>query len=412
MPTEQRTADPTRKKIAYFTVTINIIDTGQANILDLENGLYPYAFAITDALRSEITQLLYSTVGDDYSIEDFSVERGSVIVTFAVAAVAFFKSPVGEMLLDISRFDAFAKSVEKFKELLTPLIKKLFSNYPAEIISDASWKPASAVAGAGGRQAEPVDERSRDKDLTALRERLTRREGGRNLARISSRNGFMGSSTAFLLAVILELLAAGPKDIALTNPTYVAIARWGAILAMFCGAIALVVAFADRVKTREYEADITQLEFQIDLVSHELSQREFKAEKLLRLNDFQLRRYYDLNLYQNRRVFNLGIGCIIGGVLIIIATLHELHLQKDSSDITLRIATAALGAIGALLTNYVAAIYLKMNAAASENLASFHARLVETHQLMLGNLLASRIDDDNLRWNTLSLLAQKLVPGK
>jgi hypothetical protein len=50
-----------------------------------------------------------------------------------------------------------------------------------------------------------------------------------------------------------------------------------------------------------------------------------------------------------------------------------------------KITTAALGAVGALLTNYVAAIYLKMNAAASENLASFHAKLAETHQLMLGN---------------------------
>jgi hypothetical protein len=119
-----------------------------------------------------------------------------------------------------------------------------------------------------------------------------------------------------------------------------------------------------------------------------------------------------MNLYQNRRVFNLGIGCIFGGVVIIIATLHELHHQSNATDMTLRIATAALGAVGALLTNYMAAIYLKMNAAASENLPSFHARLVETHQLMLGNLLASRIDDDQLRWTTLFQLAQKLAPGK
>jgi hypothetical protein len=56
-----------------------------------------------------------------------------------------------------------------------------------------------------------------------------------------------------------------------------------------------------------------------------------------------------------------------------------------------------IGAVGAILTNFVAAIYLRMNAATSENLAAFHSRLVETHELMLGNLLASRIDNDGQR---------------
>jgi len=57
------------------------------------------------------------------------------------------------------------------------------------------------------------------------------------------------------------------------------------------------------------------------------------------------------------------------------------------------------------MTNYIAAIYLKMHASATNILASFHSRLVETHQLLFGNLLASRIEDDKIRWQTLSQLA-------
>jgi hypothetical protein len=188
------------------------------------------------------------------------------------------------------------------------------------------------------KQAEHVEKQSRDKDLTALRDRLKRREGGRQLTRISVHNCLIGSSIAMFVALILELLADEPTNTNLsTSPNGLAIAPGSAVLILFIGAVVLVVALADREKIRENEADIRQLEFQIDLFSHELSQRELKAEKLLRLNDFQLRRYYDMNLYQNRRVFNLGIGCIIGGVLTIIATLHELHLQQTSSHITLKI---------------------------------------------------------------------------
>ena len=80
-----------------------------------------------------------------------------------------------------------------------------------------------------------------------------------------------------------------------------------------------------------------------------------------------------------------------------------------AKTIQVQIITGVLGAIGAILTNYIAAIYLKMNTTAAENLTGFHTRLVETHQILLGSLLASRIDDDAKRWETLSQLSQKLM---
>ena len=162
-----------------------------------------------------------------------------------------------------------------------------------------------------------------------------------------------------------------------------------------------------RLRLRQVENDIQEVDFRIDLQQFEVNKRETRAEQLLRLNDFQLRRYYDLNISQNSWVFGLGVFCIILGILIIGATLFL--VVRVAQSLETQIITAALGSIGAILTNFIAAIYLKMNSAATENLTSFHSRLVETHQLLLGNLLASRIDNDEKRWETLSQLSLRLM---
>ena len=145
------------------------------------------------------------------------------------------------------------------------------------------------------------------------------------------------------------------------------------------------------------------MDFQIDLLQFPVSSRETRAEKTLRLHNLQLRRYYDLNLGQNVWVFILGILCILLGILLTAAAILlviDKHVPRDA-----KVLTAVLGAVGTLLTNYVATVYLKMHAVASVNLAQFHSRLVDTHQILFGNLVASRIEDDKTRWSTLAKLA-------
>jgi hypothetical protein len=162
-----------------------------------------------------------------------------------------------------------------------------------------------------------------------------------------------------------------------------------------------------RVRVRDVETELQDTDFRIDLLSYEVNKRETRAEKILRLNEIQLRRYYDLNLGQNRWVFALGMMCIILGVTIIGVTLYlVIHVATNDK---VQIITAVLGGVGALLTNFVAAIYLKMNTSATENLAAFHSRLVETYQLLFGNLLASRIEDDTKRWDTLAALSLRVT---
>ena len=96
----------------------------------------------------------------------------------------------------------------------------------------------------------------------------------------------------------------------------------------------------------------------------------------------------------------------------IIGITMYIMLRLPTNEEASKVITAILGGVGAILTNFVGAIYLNMNKSSSETLAAFHSRLVETHQLMLGSLLASRIDDDKKREDTLAALSLHLVPGK
>jgi hypothetical protein len=158
-----------------------------------------------------------------------------------------------------------------------------------------------------------------------------------------------------------------------------------------------------RVRVRQIEEEIQDLDFEIDLRQFSVTPQESHAEKILRISNTQLRRYYDLNLNQNIWIFGLGVFCILLGVAVIGTTLFLLLWVAQETET--KIITGAVGAIGSLLVNYVAAIYLKMNAEAASNLSTFHSRLVETHQMLLANLLASRIEDETKRWDTISQLS-------
>ncbi|NEZ57061.1 hypothetical protein DXZ20_15520 [Leptolyngbyaceae cyanobacterium CCMR0081] len=165
--------------------------------------------------------------------------------------------------------------------------------------------------------------------------------------------------------------------------------------------IAAVIYFSLRL--RQVEEEIQDLDFELDLLKYKATLQEIRAEKLLQINDVQLRRYYNLNLKQNTWVFCLGIFCILIGVSIIGVTLFLLLRVADDTET--KIVAGAVGAIGSLLVNYVAAIYLKIHADATSNLSDFHSRLVETQQILLANLLASRIEHKTDRWKTISQLA-------
>jgi len=106
-------------------------------------------------------------------------------------------------------------------------------------------------------------------------------------------------------------------------------------------------------------------------------------------------------------LFAVGVVCIVLGAAVVALTFY--WVTNMTNGVQEKIIVASLGGIGAILTNFIAAIYLKMHSTASESLNVFHSKLVESQELLLSNLLASRIEDDSKRWDTLSAIATSIV---
>ena len=160
--------------------------------------------------------------------------------------------------------------------------------------------------------------------------------------------------------------------------------------------------YMDSVR-RTRENEIEELDFQIYL--NQLGGSSITEMKHLRASQLQLRRYYDQNLGQNDRVFYLGMLCIFLGIGVIGATFY---LVKVTDSANAQIVTGAIGGVGVLMTNFVAAIYLKMHGAIAGNLGTFHSKLADTHKVLLALLVASRIENTDKREETLKQLALTL----
>jgi hypothetical protein len=198
----------------------------------------------------------------------------------------------------------------------------------------------------------------------------------------------------FGIPLILMMLMLGLRN-------YYQIYESWAGLSFGYGVLMLIGSLWLRPIHRTCKDEIEDLDFNIDL--EELGGASTIEMKHLRNNELQLRRYYDQNLGQNDRLFYLGIFCIVLGMGVIGATFYLVLKVADSVDA--QIVTGTIGGIGALMTNFIAAIYLRMHGSTAANLALFHSKLVDTHRVLLANLAASRIENTDKREETLKQVA-------
>jgi len=238
---------------------------------------------------------------------------------------------------------------------------------------------------------------TRSESLQELRNRRTE---------LAEKRGRLQRSYYTLLGIGVFMLVAGPLAAWLIRPKQ----PWMFPVALAYAAMPWATAPSLRMRVRDAETDLQDLDFQIDLQQFDVGKEESRAEKILRINQLQLRRYYDMNLSQNFWVFSLGVFCIVLGIAVIAFSFYLVLKVADGRES--KIIVASLGAIGSILANFVAAVYLRMNTSASQNLAEFHSRLVDTHQTLLANLLASRIQNDEQRWRALEELATGLAGVK
>lgn len=139
-----------------------------------------------------------------------------------------------------------------------------------------------------------------------------------------------------------------------------------------------------------------------DLLIYKTTPDGCKADKLLSNNDEQLRSYYELNLAQCSKIFWVGILCLAAGVCVIAATLSGVMGTKEDHAQTV---IGAVGGAGAILINFVAVVFLKMHSEILTILKEFQSKLVDTQELYLANVLASRIVDDNKRYDAFKELS-------
>jgi len=158
-----------------------------------------------------------------------------------------------------------------------------------------------------------------------------------------------------------------------------------------------------RSRARRVKEELQEIQFEEELLRSGASAEESRAEELLRMHEYQLRRYYDLNLAQNSWIFAVGILCILLGVAVIATTFFI--IVHSAGPWQIKVIVGLVGAIGSLMTNYIAAVYLRMNSAITGSLTTFHLTLASTHQLFLANLLVSRIAEPEERWKALARLS-------
>ena len=134
--------------------------------------------------------------------------------------------------------------------------------------------------------------------------------------------------------------------------------------------------------------------------------RALRAEKMFRMNQKELMRYYDMNLAQTKFLSGLGIMMIIFGILIVVASLY-MYTSFDSDKILLLV-----GSLSGIVADFIGAIFIKMYTKNIEAAVKFHAKFAESNNLLLANSIANKIDDDKLREDTLSEISKNIILAK
>lgn len=196
----------------------------------------------------------------------------------------------------------------------------------------------------------------------------------------------------YLVAAAVLVFAAGVVFLA-SRPTPGGRRDLDVLVAISACAVLAIAAFGaaqdKRKLIKRLEEDLREMEFEEELEKTDNGQPEKRAEKLLSIHQHQLRRYYEQNLSQNAWIFVVGVLCLGSGLALVGVTLWLLA-SRQVAEAETRWLVAAVGGLGSVLTNYVAAVYLKMHAAATATLTGFHGRLASTHELFFANVLASR----------------------
>lgn len=179
-----------------------------------------------------------------------------------------------------------------------------------------------------------------------------------------------------------------------------------AFLALIC-LLAGVSCFFDLKEAKrieQFEADARNEEK--ELAEIDPSKKALRAEKMFKMNQKELMRYYDMNLAQTKFLSGLGIMMVIFGVIIVITSLI-MYVVLETDRILLFV-----GNISGVIVNFIGAIFIKMYTKNVAAAVKFHARFAESNNLLLANSIANNIENEDLREQTLSELSKNIILSK
>ncbi len=237
--------------------------------------------------------------------------------------------------------------------------------------------------------------------IQALRQRMEElriQEGGMRNQRRTLIGVFGGMFVA--AGIMLGLHAAG--IIIISNAILIA-----ALGLCFTTIVFAAAGFALPVEALKFQRQ--ELADELDLRQMSSSSHEQKAHKLLRIQQGQLTQYLTVILSQSKAIFIVGIFAMLVGVGIVVFAIWQTRIATGETE---KIIVAVLGAIGAILTNFVAAIYLKMFGDIGQAVQRSVGSLTQSTNLNFANVIISKIDDNPLRRTGYKELALKIAEAK
>jgi len=215
-----------------------------------------------------------------------------------------------------------------------------------------------------------------------------------------NRNGVIGG---VIFGILLAFLAYQIYSILFEFPIGQMLVYAIGFMAFICFMVSLscFFDFKESRKIEKLEEETLREEKEFSEIAPE--KRDLRAEKMFRMNQKELMRYYDMNLAQTKFLSGLGIIMIIFGVLIVAASLY-MYTSMNSDKVLLFV-----GSISGIVVDFIGAIFIKMYTKNIEAAVKFHAKLAESNNLLLANSIANKIQDDKMREETLSDISKNII---
>lgn len=169
----------------------------------------------------------------------------------------------------------------------------------------------------------------------------------------------------------------------------------------FMASVSCFFDFKESKKMEKLEEEARREEKEFSEIDSE--NRDLRAEKMFRMNQKELMRYYDMNLAQTKFLSGLGIMMIIFGILIVISSLY-MYMSMDGDKVPLFV-----GSLSGIVVDFIGAIFIKMYTKNIKAAVKFHAKFAESNNLLLANSIANKIRDDKIREDTLSEISKNIV---